>query len=139
MRICWLILTMSVLIAIAGAQTGGDFNLSWWTIDGGGVSFAQGGMMADNSYAILGATVGQADASNPLVGGEFHLTGGFWFKPCFSTYGDIDLSGCVDDADLLNVLFNFGVVGDHFADTNCDGVVDDADLLIVLFNFGNGC
>jgi len=24
-------------------------------------------------------------------------------------------------------------------DVNCDGTVDDADLLEVLFNFGNGC
>ena len=24
-------------------------------------------------------------------------------------------------------------------DVNCDGVVDDADLLQVLFNFGGGC
>jgi hypothetical protein len=24
-------------------------------------------------------------------------------------------------------------------DVNCDGVVDDADLLQVLFNFGSGC
>jgi hypothetical protein len=24
-------------------------------------------------------------------------------------------------------------------DVNCDGTVDDADLLQVLFNFGSGC
>ncbi|MEM2592350.1 MAG: hypothetical protein QXI60_07180 [Thermofilaceae archaeon] len=52
---------------------------------------------------------------------------------------DVDRSGCVDDADLLRVLFAFGSTGSRAEDTNCDGIVDDADLLIVLFNFGSGC
>lgn len=55
--------------------------------------------------------------------------------------GDVDNNGCVDDADLLAVLFAFGSSGCNLGcvDTNADGVVDDADLLIVLFNFGSGC
>lgn len=55
-----------------------------------------------------------------------------------SAGGDVDSNGCVDDADLLTVLFNFGG-GEGCADINGDGVVDDADLLTVLFNFGSGC
>jgi len=55
-----------------------------------------------------------------------------------SSGGDADGNGCVDDADLLQVLFAFGATGDS-ADVNCDGIVDDADLLEVLFAFGNGC
>jgi hypothetical protein len=55
------------------------------------------------------------------------------------TPGDVDDNGCVDDADLLQVLFAFGSTGSNDADVNCDQVVDDADLLIVLFNFGTGC
>ncbi|MCS7064965.1 MAG: hypothetical protein NZL85_01685, partial [Fimbriimonadales bacterium] len=55
-------------------------------------------------------------------------------------YGDTDANGCVDDADLLTVLFEFGQTGsDLSADINRDGMVDDADLLGVLFGFGNGC
>ncbi len=53
--------------------------------------------------------------------------------------GDVDFSGCVDDADLLQVLFAFGATGVRAEDVNYDRAVDDADLLIVLFNFGNGC
>jgi hypothetical protein len=55
--------------------------------------------------------------------------------------GDVNLDGCVDDADLLQVLFAFGQTGDNLGrvDVNCDQVVDDADLLQVLFNFGSGC
>jgi len=52
--------------------------------------------------------------------------------------GDVNGDGCVDDADLLIVLFNFGNAGGQ-GDVNSDGIVDDADLLIVLFNFGSGC
>jgi probable HAF family extracellular repeat protein len=60
---------------------------------------------------------------------------------CTAHNGDVDANGCVDDADLLAVLFAFGSTGSNLGrvDVNCDGVVDDADLLIVLFNFGSGC
>ncbi len=56
--------------------------------------------------------------------------------------GDTNGDGCVDDADLLAVLFNFGGRGTaptYHEDINLDGIVDDADLLTVLFNFGSGC
>jgi probable HAF family extracellular repeat protein len=60
---------------------------------------------------------------------------------CVAHSGDIDNNGCVDDADLLSVLFAFGQSGSNLGrvDVNCDGTVDDADLLTVLFNFGQGC
>ena len=60
---------------------------------------------------------------------------------CEAHNGDVDNNGCVDDTDLLAVLFAFGCPfeGLERVDVNCDGVVDDADLLIVLFNFGSGC
>lgn len=62
-------------------------------------------------------------------------------QACTAHNGDVEENGCVDDADLLAVLFAFGGTGDSLGrvDVNCDGVVDDADLLIVLFNFGQGC
>lgn len=60
---------------------------------------------------------------------------------CIAHQGDVNADSCVDDADLLEVLFAFGQTGDDLGrvDVNCDRVVDDADLLIVLFNFGGGC
>ncbi len=63
------------------------------------------------------------------------------FMGCLTHSGDVDQNGCVDDADLLAVLFAFGASGTDLGreDANCDGVVDDADLLAVLFNFGSGC
>jgi len=54
--------------------------------------------------------------------------------------GDVNGDGCVDDADLLAVLFAFGNTGSNLPeDVTRDGTVDDADLLVVLFNFGAGC
>jgi len=52
------------------AQTGGLFDLSWSTVDGGGVSSSGG------SFA-LGGTAGQPDAG-VSAGGTFTLGGGFW-------------------------------------------------------------
>ena len=52
------------------------------------------------------------------------------------TLGDVNGDNIIDDADLLEVLFNFGNSTTAPADLNGDGIVDDADLLIVLFNFG---
>ena len=53
-------------------------------------------------------------------------------------FGNVNGDSIVDDADLLQVLFNFGS-DDAATDTNGDGIVDDADLLTVLFNFGSSC
>jgi len=53
--------------------------------------------------------------------------------------GDINGDGCVDDADLLAVLFHFGREGNLVYDINRDGIVDDSDLLIVLDAIGQNC
>ena len=56
---------------IALALTGGPYNLTWNTVEGGGATFSTGG-----SYA-LGGTAGQADAG-AHAGGAYALQGGFW-------------------------------------------------------------
>lgn len=54
--------------------------------------------------------------------------------------GDVNGDQCVDDADLLAILFAFGSEGENLPeDVNLDGIVDDSDLLSALFNFGVGC
>ncbi|MCW5933476.1 MAG: hypothetical protein KIT45_04145 [Fimbriimonadia bacterium] len=52
--------------------------------------------------------------------------------------GDVNADGCVNDEDLLAILFNFGGSGCPY-DLNHDGQVDDFDMLYVVFNFGIGC
>jgi len=69
-----LLLLLLALLLVGGpafASSGGPFDLSWWTVDGGG------GTSSGGSYALSG-TAGQADASEPLSGGSYGLTGGFW-------------------------------------------------------------
>jgi hypothetical protein len=61
----------AISIEIVLAQTGGGYDLSWSTIDGGGGSVSSGG------YQLIG-TIGQPDAGAALTGGGYTLTGGFW-------------------------------------------------------------
>jgi len=56
---------------IALAQSGGGYDLSWNSVDGGG------GSMSGGDYALTG-TVGQADAGATMSGGDYALQGGFW-------------------------------------------------------------
>ena len=68
-------LTLVALLVMAGvvlAQSGGEYDLSWSTIDGGGGTSEGGG------YSLSG-TIGQPDAGNSQ-GGDFTLDGGFWVK-----------------------------------------------------------
>ncbi|MEN3001685.1 MAG: dockerin type I domain-containing protein [Armatimonadota bacterium] len=65
---------------------------------------------------------------------------GFWLDTWRT--GDTNGDGCIDDTDLLAVLFAFGTGGSGYTrheDINKDGIVDDSDLLTVLFSFGQGC
>ncbi|MDW8051091.1 MAG: dockerin type I repeat-containing protein [Armatimonadota bacterium] len=70
--------------------------------------------------------------------------GNFGISPIYTVQverrpGDVNDDGCVNNADLLLVLFNFGQTGSNHADLNGDGVVNNADLLLVLFHLGQGC
>jgi hypothetical protein len=51
------------------AQSG--YDLSWWTVDGGG------GASSGGDFSLSG-TIGQPDTGVPMSGGEYALTGGFW-------------------------------------------------------------
>jgi len=66
-----LIALLALLAPVALAQSGGSYDLSWNTVDGGGYTWSEGG-----SYS-LGGTVGQPDAG-VLQGGDYTLAGGFW-------------------------------------------------------------
>ena len=61
--------TMSSASTSAGLSA--DYDLFWWTVDGGGAAFSSGG-----GYE-LGGAIGQPDAGT-LSGGDFTLGGGFW-------------------------------------------------------------
>jgi len=74
-RITYLALLLAGALALlpvsaALAQSGGNYDLSWWTVDGGGGTSSGGG------YTLQG-TAGQPDAAT-WSGGDYTLTGGFW-------------------------------------------------------------
>lgn len=74
MRVRTLSLGILVLLAgmgVASGQTGGGYDLTWSTMDGGGGNSTGGG------YELSG-TIGQADAGE-LNGGSFELYGGYWY------------------------------------------------------------
>ncbi|MEN3000793.1 MAG: DVUA0089 family protein [Armatimonadota bacterium] len=133
-------------------QQGGIYLLaiSRWNRDpvdsNGSALWASGTLScATNTNPIAGWTGTTAAAGRYII----TLQGAYFVRPtgcveppsCQPHNGDVDNNNCVDDADLLAVLFAFGQTGSNLGrvDVNCDEVVDDADLLQVLFNFGSGC
>ncbi len=70
--IALLFLILSFLpMSFSQAQTGGGYDLTWWTVDGGG------GTLQGEGYTLMG-TVGQPDPAPALTGGAYRLVGGFW-------------------------------------------------------------
>jgi hypothetical protein len=65
-----LVSALSLWVSVASAQ--GGYDLSWWTVDGGGTTFSTGG-----GYS-LGGTIGQPDAGVLMNGDSYTLIGGFW-------------------------------------------------------------
>jgi hypothetical protein len=58
-------------LSAARAQSGGEYDLTWHTVDNGGTAFNTG------SNYQLGGAIGQPDAG-ALSGGDYTLAGGFW-------------------------------------------------------------
>jgi hypothetical protein len=69
-----LLLLTSGVLAQSGDGTSAplstSYDLSWWTVDGGG------GTVSGGSYTLV-ATIGQPD-TGVLTGGAYTLGGGFW-------------------------------------------------------------
>ncbi len=90
-------LILAALTAPLGAQSGGGFDLTWSTIDGGGAMNSAGGAFS------LSGTIGQPDAQAAPVmsGGGFELTGGFWpvANVCYCV-ADVNGDGKKNGADV---------------------------------------
>lgn len=76
-KVYYLYFSLLILILIIAivpstyAQSGGSYDLSWSTLDGGG------GQSSGGSFSVSG-TAGQGDASNAKTGGTFEHISGFW-------------------------------------------------------------
>jgi uncharacterized delta-60 repeat protein len=143
-----LYLTLSSFVQGANAPPNGDWHTLKYTPDG------------RQAWVITfdGELEYDEDAPTDLLvdrTGNVYVVGSAYLFPGDSRYatqdivlikyrqtpaGDVDGDGCVDDADLLAVLGDFGRQETGLAtDLNRDGIVDDADLLLVMFDFGSGC
>jgi hypothetical protein len=68
--IYWSCLSISMLTTLAPSNAGAEYELSWYTIDGGG------GRSSGGDFSLVG-TIGQPDAAYS-AGGNYELLGGFW-------------------------------------------------------------
>jgi hypothetical protein len=69
-KVLVIVCLLSLITLPVLAQSGGGYDLSWNTVDGGGGS-SSGGIFS------LAGTAGQPDVG-VMSGGEFSLAGGFW-------------------------------------------------------------
>ena len=117
-------LPFMLLYGILTAAVAQEFDLSWYSIDGGGAMRSIGGAFE------LSGTIGQPDAGT-MSAGSFELVGGFWFQ--------IPPSDCNDDGAVN--LFDHGSFTDCLTgpasstrtdckcyDVNRDGAVDLQDF-----------
>jgi len=83
-------------IVWAGGGTAEEFEITRWTVDGGGVMWSSGGDLE------LCGTIGQPDAASlvpAMSGGNLTLNGGFWFP---LAAGDGNMDGGVDLIDYYD-------------------------------------
>ena len=105
--IAWLAISTMLIIVLAESNTNGQYEISWYTIDGGG------GRSAGGPYVLTG-TIGQPDAAYS-AGGNYELLGGFWpgGPLCFVNFEHFArfaehwwLTGTGSPADLYEDLSN---------------------------------
>ena len=84
---------LTALLACVATLAWAQYDISWYTVDGGG------GMQAMGGPYTLGGTIGQPDAG-VMTGGTFSLTGGFWV-------GGSGLVGVGDDDKPASLPLSF--------------------------------
>ena len=130
---------------VVGTSSGmsGPLSAFRWTPTGGmeNLNITYAGLLTGVSLLISARAV--SPDGRYIVGMGLNAETGrqeaFLLDTGFPLRGDVNRDGCVDDADLLAVLFTFGERGYRNADIDWNGVIDDGDLLQALFHFGDGC
>lgn len=84
-------------LVIVGTAVAEDFEITRSTIDGGGV------MVSSGRDFELSGTIGQPDAAT-MNGGDFELTGGFWFGLPPTDCNDDGLVSLLDHETLTACL-----------------------------------
>lgn len=111
---------ISIALTISAAASGTDFDLDWFTVNGGGATWTAGGDFE------LSGTIGQVEAGT-LVGGDYDLIGGFWGGVTgLSAPGDCDGDGDID-LDDFQVLAECLLGPDNGLSPDCDCADSDVD------------
>jgi hypothetical protein len=127
------LIAVIVFFALTAPASAQPFEISWYTIDGGGGT-STGGVFE------LSGTIGQHDAGVTHSGGLFQLDGGFWsgvllVPPCPA---DLNNDGVLDFFDVQTFLNAFSIE-DPIADFTGDGLFDFFDVQAFLNAFSAGC
>lgn len=110
---------------------GAVFDLSWHSIDGGGVMHSTGGTFE------LSGTIGQPDAGT-LSGGPFQITGGFWLQVAPTDCNEDGVINLTDHSSFTHCLT--GPVPSNATDFECfdsnqDNKVDLRDVSVAQIGF----
>lgn len=96
-------LTIPQIQPPASAQTGGSYDLSWFTVDSSQT-------ITGDTYQLDGS-VGQADASTIQSGGQFELSGGFWqVGQQNPTAVTLEVVSTTATGDLITFMWLFGML-----------------------------
>lgn len=115
---------------LGGSDADNDLQSSGLAVDRSGNIYLSG----STNSANFPTTPGAFQSAKSGAGRDAFLT------VIFAPNGDVNNDGCVNDEDMLAIIFAFGNTGaNQSADLNGDGIVDDIDFLMALFNFGAGC
>jgi hypothetical protein len=126
-------------VLLAAGQAGGQFEINWHTVDGGGAASSTGGAFD------LSGTIGQPDAqtSSVMNGGTFELTGGFWpVTQVCNCPGDLNGDGKKNGHDIQQFVGCFMTGGNcSCADVDLANGVNLADIPAFVTNLlsGSGC
>jgi hypothetical protein len=126
-----------VFVAVLGMLStvpGAEFDLSWHSIDAGGVMHSTGGDFE------LSGTIGQPDAG-VLTNGSLTLTGGFWFATPIGDCNQDGVTGLSDMPSFEECLLGPAALVPSGScrcfDVNSSGRVDLADFAEVQLAFCN--
>ncbi len=124
-------ITLVAALALSAPLAHAQFQIDWYTIDGGG------GTSSGGSFSLTG-TIGQPDAA-ANSGGSFQCGGGFWGATAgVSCYPDCNGAGGLTIADFGCFQTKF-VAGDPYADCNGTGGLTIADFGCFQTKFVAGC
>ena len=125
-RMSIYVLTATAML-FAGVALADEFEMIRWTVDGGGAMRAGGGDFE------LSGTAGQSDPGALMSGGEFELTGGFWFR---QAEGDCNCDSAVNLFDFDAFTDCMSGPGGGLPAPECVCFDFDGDADVDLIDFG---